>query len=168
VYQHLAVGLGSEGMTGSDQFSAKIHKIVDLTVEDRDYRFVLVKDGLPSLLGEVDDAQPAKAKGNFIIQIAARHVGPAVDDTVHHIVQNLLSAVDYSAEADKTTHRLISSFFSVIGHTITVYHYITEEEKNKEGRHFFFKFAPKQPAIASNRSRKDLRKAEKCGIIILS
>jgi hypothetical protein len=61
--EHLGVGVPAELVTGLEQPLPQCRVVVDLAIEGRPDRAILVRARLPAIL-EVDDAEPGRSEGD--------------------------------------------------------------------------------------------------------
>ncbi len=75
-------------------------EVVDLAVEDRPDRAVLVGERLMAA-GQVDDRQPAKPQRGVVVAVVARVVRTAVDDPVHHRLEGFRGQSTFEIGPDR-------------------------------------------------------------------
>lgn len=109
VDEHLGVGATVERVAFGLKLPPQLHKIVDLAVEYNDHAFVLVGHGLCACVGQVQDGQAPEPQRDAVVCVHAAHVRAAVDDTVHHFLQDCLFVIKIAGKADKSTHSGVTS-----------------------------------------------------------
>src|SRR5690348_5219447 len=83
MYDHFRVRTRPELMPGSDKFVAKLAKIVDFAVEANGQRARLIPDRLRPA-GQIDDAQPPRARGKARRNERTLLVRAAMNDRAQH------------------------------------------------------------------------------------
>ena len=102
--QALGIGTAVELVALALELGAELAEVVDLAVEHDDDAAVLVGHGLGAGLGEVEDRQAAEAEGDAAVDELSSHVGPAMDDPIHHLGEDLGLVTRPTDKTDKTAH----------------------------------------------------------------
>ena len=82
--QHLAVGLGAEGVAARRQLGAQFAEVVDLAVEDQRRAAVGAAHGLVAGRCEIEDRQPPEGQADRPAREPPGVVGAAVAQAVAH------------------------------------------------------------------------------------
>jgi len=84
MYDDFRVGSALEGMAFGQQRVANLLEVVDLAVVGYPDRAVFVGHGLPTVLTEINDAEPPMAQGHVIIQVSPILVRSSVGEHTTH------------------------------------------------------------------------------------
>src|SRR5262249_55396487 len=88
MHNHFGIAPGRELMTAGDELTTKLSVVVDLAVEHRPDRLILVVDRLMSA-SQVDDAQPTHAQADAGLQPVTGVIWSTMPDGVAHLVQQI-------------------------------------------------------------------------------
>ena len=104
VHENLGVGIAVEGVAGGLQLGAELLEVVDLAVEDDEDGAVLVAHRLGASLGEVENGQAAETQRHAIFDMGSAHVGTAVDNAIHHRLENALVVLNMAGKTYESAH----------------------------------------------------------------
>ena len=104
VHEDLGVGVAVERVPRGLELGAELLKVVDLAVEHHEDRAVLVAHGLGASLGEVENGQAAETQRHAIFDMGSAHVGTAVDNAIHHRLENALVVLNMAGKTYESAH----------------------------------------------------------------
>jgi hypothetical protein len=132
--------VGFKNMSLCDKLVAEVHEVVYFSVENNNNASVLVVHGLRTV-GEVDDGQPSESESYAVVVVftavvKSAGVRTAMDYSLCHFTDNILTAINYSCKTNKTAHKVcLSVLISVL-----LNHYTTKPRVNKYTKDKIFPF----------------------------
>ena len=106
VQEALGIRVVRKDMALFNQGLTNLRMVIDFAVKDHNDISGLVEHRLMSV-GKVDDAEPTEAKCGISFDISAGIVRPAMDDSIHHLFQDLFFFFDLTDQSANSTHMIL-------------------------------------------------------------